>query len=189
MEYAVVDDAKEGQVYPLRRFHHSRGNPAVIAFYIDKIALVSEAIQNGLYKVFSEPVESDHAAQIDVIVPRDEVLVSDRAKTRTLSKKKGNTLFIYDPFGFLQHLFREFRVYGLQVCVRLVQRSLICSTFRSHLPPVYPESAESTNFPKDELTGVPRHEATYEPIHMKIESQSLPSSHDFHTLWCGWPPT
>lgn len=56
-------------------------------------------------------------------------------------------------------------------------------------PPVYPESAESTNFPKDEPTGVPRHEATYEPIHMKIESQSLLSSHDFHTLWCGWPPT
>ena len=85
----------------------------VIALYVDKIASVSEGLEDGGNHIFGEAIESDHAAEIDVIVPGDKVSVPHSSKTGTLAEEKRNPKWVQYFLGFLQHRLREFRIYPL----------------------------------------------------------------------------
>ena len=76
-----------------------------------------ECSHDSVYRLLGQPIKTDYRTQIQVVVPWDEPVVSDRAEASALPKKEDYSQSIQDLLCFLQHPFGGGHVYWLRISV------------------------------------------------------------------------
>jgi hypothetical protein len=78
------------------------------------IPTISECRDHGFNLALSESVKSDHRAEIKIVIPRNESIVSDSAEAGALPQEESNAKLIKDLLGLPQDYFGGGRIHRLK---------------------------------------------------------------------------